>query len=163
MNYPGKAYADLCEKKLIDTKWCYRCPNENCKKSSKTYKMEGFNDDGRYVYTKEGGRFTAIKQHMMKCIKLEKCIELLEGNKKQNKIIGEEWDNSSVTEKVALDFIELIVDENIPLLSCNKSKFRNIVYRGYTGNSIRKLCTKTISKIYTSLQSSCKRRLGRSW
>ena len=77
-------------------------------KSSKICKVEGFNDDGRYVYTKEGGGFTTIKQHMMKCIKLERCIELLEGDKKQNKIIGEEWDNSSVNEKVALDFYRIV-------------------------------------------------------
>jgi len=31
------------------------------KKSSKICKVEGFNDDGRYVYTKEGGGFTTIK------------------------------------------------------------------------------------------------------
>ena len=83
------------KKKLINTKWCYRCPNENCAKTSNAYKVENFNDDGRYVYTKEGGRFTAIKQHMMKCLTVERCIVLLEGDKNQNKLEWEDFDNSS--------------------------------------------------------------------
>ena len=85
MNYSGKAYAELCEKKEIGTKWCYRYTNENCTKRSYAYKEETFNDDGRYVYTKEGDGFTAIKQHMLKCLTQERCQELLDGGLKQNK------------------------------------------------------------------------------
>ena len=161
MNYSGKAYAELCEKKLINTKWCYRCPNENCTKTSNAYKVENFNDDGRYMYTKEGGGFTAIKQHMIKCLTVERCIELLDGDKNQNKLVGEDLDNSSVNEKAALDFIELVIDANIPLISCNKTKFRNIVYRGYKGSPNRKLCAKTLSKIMHELAKLVQEKVGK--
>jgi len=156
MNYSGKAYAELCEKKLINTKWCYRCPNEACSKKSNAYKVENFNDDGRYVYTKEGGGFTAIKQHMLKCLTQERCQELLGGGLNQNKL-GEDLDNSN--DKAALDFIELVIDENIPLISCNKTKFRNIVYRGYRGCS-RKLCAKTLAKIMHELAKIVQEKIG---
>ena len=72
--------------------------------------------------TKEGGGFTAIKTHMQKCITLEGCIELFEGKKKQRKIVESKSGETSVHHRVVLDFIKLIVDENIPLSCCNKKK-----------------------------------------
>ena len=161
MNHSGKAYAELCEKKLINTKWCYRCPNENCVKTSNAYKVENFNDDGRYVYTKEGGGFTAIKQHMMKCLTVERCIELLEGHKNQNQLGWKDFDNSSFNDKAALDFIELVVDENIPLISCNKTKFRNIVYRGYKSSPKKMLCAKTLTKVMHELAKLVQKKIGK--
>ncbi len=76
---------------------------------------------------------------------IEQSIQTTTIAKKQNKMVGE-----------ALDYIDLIIDGNIPLLSCNKSKIRIIVNRGYTGSSNRKLCTKTfqlsvISNLFTNL------------
>ena len=147
MNYSGKTYADLCDKKLINSKWCYRCPNNSCTKKNKSYVVSGFNEDGRYMYTKEGGGFTAIKTHMQKCITVEGCVELFEGEKKQRTLVESKSGENSVHHRVSLDFMELIVDENIPLSCCNKKKFRNIIYRGKSVHEKKRLCTKTLSKI----------------
>ena len=123
--------------------------------------MENFNDDGRYVYTKEGGGFTAIKQHMLKCLTQERCQELLGGDLNQNKLAGEDLDNSGVNDKAALDFIELVIDESIPLISCNKTKFRSIVYRGYKGCPNRKLCAKMSAKIMHELAKLVQEKIGK--
>ena len=84
------------------------CPRHSLgQRSVHVYVCEAVKQHLKLIQMNYPGK-AAIKQHMMKCIKLEKCIELLEGNKKQNKIIGEEWDNSSVNEKVALDFYRIV-------------------------------------------------------
>ena len=147
MNYSGKTYTDLCDKNSSNLKWCYRCPNNSCTKKNKSYVISGFNEDGRYMYTKEGGGFTAIKTHMQKCITLERCVELFKGEKKQRKLVESKPGETSVYHRVILNFIELIVDENIPLWCCNKKKFRNILYRGESVHEKKRLCTKTLSKI----------------
>lgn len=99
------------------------------------------------MYTKAGGGFTAIKAHMQKCVTMERCVELFEGVKKQRKLVEGKSGEFSVHHRVVLDFMELIVDENIPLSCCNKKKFRSIIYRGESVHDKRRLCTKTLSKI----------------
>lgn len=165
MSFTGKHYASICEKKLIGGKWVYRCPNKSCKKKNKSNEKAAFNDDGRYLYYKDGGGFTSLMMHMNSCIGKDKCLSLLQesaNNTRQRKLVNDEFATVSLAAKVAFDFIELIVDVNIPLSSCEKAKFRSIIYRSHNATSQRRhLHTNKVRKIMIELATIVREKIAK--
>ena len=165
MSFTGKHYASICEKRLIGGKWVYRCPNKSCKKKKTSNEIAAFNDDGRYLYYKDGGGFTSLMMHMNSCIGKDKCLTLLQesaNNTRQRKLVDNEFDTVSLNAKVAFDFIELIVDANIPLSSCGKAKYRNIIYRSHNATSQRRyLHTKQVRKIMIELATIVREKIAK--
>ena len=68
MSFPGKHYASIYEKKRSKENGCTDVRIKVVEERKKSYEKAEFDDDGRYLYYKDGGGLTSLIMHMNSCI-----------------------------------------------------------------------------------------------